>query len=370
LTTSAYLQVCAAFVAAFLLSLSVMPLAVSLGRRTGMVVSPRLFGKGSPPISYLGGAALAVAAGAGFTLAGGLLREAGTLLGASLVLLSFGLVDDRARSGGISPALRVSVEVVVATWVWWAGLRSTPSGVAWVDALLTIFFLVAASNAFNLLDNMDGVAGTTAATIAAGLFGLALFGGQYLVATLAAAIFGASLGFLRHNLVQPRLYLGNGGSLFLGFLLAATTLKLRLPIDYPWGLLAAISVLAVPAMDTSLVILSRLWAGRSMFQGGVDHLSHRLVHLGLTPKTTAYAHCAGSALGAGAAMVAVLMERNEPLMLALAGFAIAGLSMLRVRVYEPVLVGADALSATTHPQAAEEVYPPGARLAQPAERES
>jgi UDP-GlcNAc:undecaprenyl-phosphate GlcNAc-1-phosphate transferase len=170
--------------------------------------------------------------------------------------------------------------------------------------------------------------------------------------------------------VRPRVYLGNGGSLFVGFLLAATTLKLRLPIDYPWGLFAAISVLAVPAMDTSLVILSRLWAGRSMFEGGVDHLSHRLVHLGLTPRMTAYAHCAGSALGAGAAMVAVLIERHEPLMVAIAGFAIAGLSMLRVRVYEPVLVGPDALSVEPHSLAAGSAHALGDEFPQAAERNS
>jgi UDP-GlcNAc:undecaprenyl-phosphate GlcNAc-1-phosphate transferase len=340
-----------AFASSLLLGLGGMSLAHSLGHRFGMVSHPRLFGRGAPAVSHLGGAALAASVLGVILplllLAHGLLREVGGLVAGALTLMVLGLIDDKITIGGLSPYLRLMVEASVAAAVWWAGVRATPTGNHWIDGCLTVFFLVAATNAFNLLDNMDGVAGSCAATIAAGLFALAALSGQYLVAILAAATVGASLAFLRHNFVDARVYLGNAGSMFLGFLIAAATLKLRLPLSQPWSYMAAIAVLAVPVADTSLVILSRWTAHRPLLTGAVDHLSHRLVLLGFSTRASALAHSLASAAGAAMVAVAVVLQRSEPVVIITASFAALTLPLLRVAVYEtdpPEAIAGDTMS--------------------------
>jgi UDP-GlcNAc:undecaprenyl-phosphate GlcNAc-1-phosphate transferase len=336
MTRTHYVQAAVAFSVALGSSLLCMPLADSIGRRFGWVVYPRLFGKGRSAISYLGGAGLALTASVAFgASARGFTREVATLLAGAFVLLAFGLADDRS-SREISPPLRLGVEALAAVVVWWGGLRPDITGIPVVDASLTAFFLVAAANAFNLLDNMDGVAGATGAAASAGLFALAAMSGQYLVALLAATLCGACLGFLRHNLVGARIYLGNGGSLFLGFLIGATALNLELAVSPPWGFLAAAAVLVVPALDTSIVVMSRLIAGRSPFEGGTDHVSHRLVLLGASTKSAATFHAAASAVGTAGAVGAVVLARQEPLIAVFVLFSAGAIAFLRVRVYEPI----------------------------------
>jgi UDP-GlcNAc:undecaprenyl-phosphate/decaprenyl-phosphate GlcNAc-1-phosphate transferase len=328
-----YIPAAIAFFIALGTSLGAMPLASYLGRRYGLVVTPRHFGRGRPSISYLGGAALATAVLLAFMASAGVPSETQWILGGGIILLILGSADDRR---GVSPFLRIFVEAIVAFWLWWTGLQPEIVGQVWLDGLLTVLFLVASVNALNLLDNMDGVAGATGAAAAIGLFGLASLGGQYVLALLAAAVSGASFGFLRYNLGGARIFLGNGGSLFLGFVIGAIALDLNLPMAAPWGFIAAIAILVVPAMDTSIVVLSRLRAGRSPFEGGVDHLSHRLVILGLSTRAAALLHATGSALGAGAAFLAVLYAREEPIIGIIGAFATASILLLRMNVYEPI----------------------------------
>lgn len=330
-----WLEAAGAFLLALLWSAVAMPWAIGLGRRTGMVARPRLFGRHRRQvISLLGGAGLAGAATAAFLLAGGPSREAGAILAGGAALLALGTLDDRRAGGGLAPATRLAVESGVAVVAWWAGLRLDVVGVEWADALVTVFFLVAATNAFNLLDNMDGVAGSTAAALAAVLLLLAAAGGQHLVATLAAALLGASLGFLRHNLVRARVYLGNGGALFLGFLLAAAALQLRLPFGPPWGPAALAALFVVPAADTSLVIASRLLGGRPIFRGGTDHTSHRLIRLGLPQRLVPAVHALGSLAGAGAVVAAAESGRPKLLLGAIGAGGATVAALLAVRVYE------------------------------------
>jgi UDP-N-acetylmuramyl pentapeptide phosphotransferase/UDP-N-acetylglucosamine-1-phosphate transferase len=331
-----YLQAGAAFGLAGIWSALAMPAALEVGIRLGLVKQPRLFrSRLGHTVSYLGGITLAVVATASLLLAGGLSREATTLLGGGVVLLSVGFMDDRSTNGGIAWQVRLGLEAAVAVAAWSGGLRLEVLGVGWFDAALSIFFLVAVINAFNLLDNMDGVAGATAAVTAAGIFVLAALSGQYAVAILAAAVSGSALGFLRLNLVRARVYLGNGGSLFLGFVLGATALKLRLPLHGLGGFLIILAGFAVPATDTSVAVLSRFLAGRPIVKGGVDHVSHRLVRLGLSPRGAALAHAAGAVLGSGAAIMAVSTRDPVPAALAVGLFAVAGLGLLRVRVTGP-----------------------------------
>jgi UDP-GlcNAc:undecaprenyl-phosphate GlcNAc-1-phosphate transferase len=326
----------AAFGAALLVSLALMPLAVSMGQRFSLVVRPRLFGRSTNPISYLGGLAVASATCAVAALVSifeGLPDPAVVVVSGAVLLLLFGIADDRMTSE-VHPVVRLAAETIVAGAVWWAGLRPTPTGIGWIDAILTIFFLVAATNAFNLLDNMDGVAASTGAAIAGGVALLALLSGQVTLSLLAAALCGGVLGFLPHNLFHQRIYLGNGGSLFLGFVIGSLTLMLDFPLPQPWGFGSAIVLLAVPVADTSLVVVSRLRAGRSVFQGGVDHVSHRLSYLGVPTKAAAATHAAASVLGTSAILIAIADYTGSSIVAGLILLVIVVLMLLRVDVYQ------------------------------------
>jgi UDP-GlcNAc:undecaprenyl-phosphate GlcNAc-1-phosphate transferase len=327
-------RILATFAVALVLSLALMPLAMALGRRLGFVVTPRLFDRGGAPIPYLGGKALAVSALAAFLVVWGRPAGVGSFLGGAIALLLLGFWDDRSKKWlFVNPPARMALQVAIAAAAFWSGFGADTGG--WLGALGTVVFVLAAMNAFNLLDNMDGVAGSTGAAVALGITVVAMLGGQYMVGSLAAAMCGACLGFLRFNLRNARIYLGNGGSLFLGFLLAGLALQLRPSLSFPESLFVLPVLFAVPAMDTSVVILSRLANGRRVTQGGVDHVSHRLVRMGLDKLGAALVH-AGASLAAGLfAAVAVVTGSVEILLGVLLAFAVAGITMLRLDMYSP-----------------------------------
>ncbi len=148
--------------------------------------------------------------------------------------------------------------------------------------LLTLLWVVGLTNALNLLDNMDGLSGGVGAVAAAFFLLLAALSGQYLVGAMAAAILGACLGFLLYNFNPASIFMGDTGSLFLGFVLAALGIKMRFPTREPWVTwMIPLLVLAVPLLDTTLVFVSRLRRGQNpLTTPGKDHLSHRLVNAG------------------------------------------------------------------------------------------
>jgi UDP-GlcNAc:undecaprenyl-phosphate GlcNAc-1-phosphate transferase len=222
--------------------------------------------------------------------------------------------------------------------LWWAGLRSGVSTHLAVDAAVTVFVLVAGCNAFNLLDNMDGVAASTATATAAGLLFLGAIAKQPSTVVVAAALCGASLGFLRYNLVEARLFLGNGGALFMGFLLAGLALELR-PPGGPLRLLVPVCVMAVPALDTGMVLISRLAFKQRPFQGGLDHVSHRLVTLGQPARRAAVMHGVAAVAGAAGGGLSIELARAEPAAIVLTAFTVAAIALLHVKVYEDSAAG-------------------------------
>jgi UDP-GlcNAc:undecaprenyl-phosphate GlcNAc-1-phosphate transferase len=324
-----------AFAATLVLALGLMPLAVTLGRRTGMVVRPRLFGQSFDSISYLGGAGVALSVcGAllfGATLYGFHSAIWAALLGSGM-LLAFGIADDRIAPD-MPPIGRLGVVALTACMVWTAGLHPTPTDIPWADALLTVFFLTAATNAFNLLDNMDGIASSTAGATLGGIAVIAAMSSQHEISLLAAALSGASFGFVPHNLLRHQVYLGNGGALFLGFLVGCLTLLLDFPLEQPWGFASAIAILAIPAVDTTLVLISRAASGRSVLKGGIDHLSHRLAYLGMTTKQAAFVHAIGSLIGGGSVVLSIMEDVPWLIGAVLVLFGAAMLVMLRIDVY-------------------------------------
>ncbi len=205
-------------------------------------------------------------------------------LAASAVFL-LGLIDDRRE---LSPKIKLAVQAVAALWVVWGPLDLGPAPLllegppllAWI---VTGCWYIGMSNSLNLLDNMDGSAAGVAAIAALFCFALAGGAADLSFATLVAA--GAALGFLCWNFPPAKVYMGDSGSLLLGFSLAG--LAVRIPTGGGLReLIAPACVLGIPLFDTALVWFSRRAAHRPFLQGGRDHSTHRLMALGLSPRRT------------------------------------------------------------------------------------
>jgi UDP-GlcNAc:undecaprenyl-phosphate GlcNAc-1-phosphate transferase len=267
----------AALLLAVAVTLVSTPAAIALARRTSFLDRPAGYKRHGRETPYLGG----VAVMAGF-LAGALAFGGGTgrfalLIACAGVVHLLGTADDRLN---LSPGLRVVAEVAVAAILWSDGLgwNVLPGGA--LDLALTIVWVVGVVNAFNLMDNMDGAAASTGAASALGIGTLALATGQHALAALCLALAGACAAFLRFNLARPsRIFLGDGGSMPLGLLVAAAAMIAASHDGLGLGtanvLVAALMVGAV-VLDTTLVTVSRLRGGRPLLSGGNDHLTHRL----------------------------------------------------------------------------------------------
>lgn len=322
------LAVFVALGASLVLATITLTLALPIGRRLGFVVRPRLFGKSERPITHLGGPAIAVAAIAVFLLFAGGGRQQVVVIAGGVALMILGFIDDRlSKTNGINPLLRLLVEMIVSFGAWLGGVRIMDGSPAWLSAILTVIYLVGAANALNLVDNMDGIGGITAAAAAFGIGTVALYSGQLVWAVFAASLFGACLAFLPFNLLKARMYLGDAGSLFLGFSLGAGALMLESGLSPIGNFLLPIVVLAVPFTDTAARQIARWVAGGSVFdiKGGTDHMSHRLVRMGLRSHEAAFCHCALGLVAAAAASWAVIYVALTPLMFALGLFAVIGL---------------------------------------------
>jgi UDP-GlcNAc:undecaprenyl-phosphate GlcNAc-1-phosphate transferase len=152
-----------------------------------------------------------------------------------------------------------------------------------LNVAITILWITAITNALNLLDNMDGLSGGIAAIAAAHFLLLAALNGQYLVGVLSAALLGACIGFLRYNFNPALIFMGDTGSLFIGFILAAVAIKLRFTNTFVVTWMVPPVILLLPIFDTTLVIISRLRRGLNpVTTPGKDHVSHRITMRGFT----------------------------------------------------------------------------------------
>jgi UDP-GlcNAc:undecaprenyl-phosphate GlcNAc-1-phosphate transferase len=165
---------------------------------------------------------------------------------------------------------------------------ANPTGSIYFDVIITVIWVVGICNSINFFDNLDGGAAGTVAISAIFLTYLALNNKQSFVAALAVVVAGGTLGFLIWNRTPARIYMGDAGALFLGVLLATLTIRLNPDTQTQVASFATpILLLAIPILDTSVAVFSRLRRGISPFQGGKDHLSHRLIRLGIPRKMAA-----------------------------------------------------------------------------------
>ena len=154
-----------------------------------------------------------------------------------------------------------------------------------LNTLATIFWVVVIINALNFIDNMDGLATSISIVASLAMFTLTYLNNQYLVAALSLAIFASCIGFLFWNKRPASIYLGDAGALYLGFLLAAISIRIDLDNNSaPIRALVLILILAIPVIDTTQVVVLRISKGKSPFEGGRDHISHLLLKRGLSQR--------------------------------------------------------------------------------------
>jgi UDP-GlcNAc:undecaprenyl-phosphate GlcNAc-1-phosphate transferase len=261
-------------------------------------------------------------------------REFMIVIGVALALALLGLFDDLRN---LSSVLRLAGEIAAGVVLWNLDLGVQLVGVSWVDAIITVFWVVGITNAFNLLDNMDGLSAGIAAIASFSFFAIAASNGQYLVAGLSLALGGCALGFLRHNFHPARVYMGDSGALFFGFLVSFVGLKLQFNISSDVSVLVPIVVCSVAVLDTSLVTIARLRHGLSPFQGGRDHISHRLVKIGLpVPVAVTVLYVAAASVGVIAFVIARSDETAAWVLAGLVAILLVGIGVLayNVPVYE------------------------------------
>ena len=262
------------------------------------------------PTPYLGGVAIiigifVISSGALFAkeFSANNLELQSSVLFPALLLGLVGLWDDIRNLKPIPRlVMQTTLGIFTAILLIETHTVGVPTGHPWVDGFITLVWIVGICNSINFFDNVDGGAAGTVAISSLALAYLGYQGGQFFVAALSAVVAGATIGFLLWNKSPARIYMGDAGALFLGVLIATLTIRFHPHADTKWTSFSTkILLLAVPILDTSVSVISRLMRRSSPFQGGQDHLSHRLVRAGLERRvavivlwllTAAFAFCA------------------------------------------------------------------------------
>jgi UDP-GlcNAc:undecaprenyl-phosphate GlcNAc-1-phosphate transferase len=273
------------------------------------------------------------------------------LVGGGTLLFVTGLIDDFRR---LRPHTKLIAQILAACVLVFSGVQIGTPWLAAVAIPVTILWVVGITNAFNLLDNMDGLSAGTAVIASTFLFAFSLEINNLSTALLCVAVGGGALGFLLFNFNPARIFMGDSGSMYLGFTLSGITLlgTHEMASDIFFVLLVPAAMMGLPIMDTTLVTIVRTLEGRPLSQGGRDHLSHRLVAVGLSERQSVLvlyvmAACFGS-LGLVARAAGVWLS----LLLAGVYLVIAvlfGAFLAQVRIYNPVQFAERSASLVNHP---------------------
>ena len=243
------------------------------------------------PVAYLGGLAVAAPITLGsflvvFTSISSDIKNQFFLglIRPSLAIAFIGLLDDLYQLPPWPRFIAQSgVGVITSLMLYLSGGGVQLFDNPWINGLLTSVWVVTIINALNFMDNMDGLATSLSIVISLSLFILSYLNSQYLVAALSMAAVAACIGFLFWNMRPASIYLGDAGALYLGFLLAAISIRVDVNFDTKIiRVLVPVLIFAIPLVDIIQVVISRIFRGKSPFEGGRDHLSHLLLNKGLS----------------------------------------------------------------------------------------
>ncbi len=305
-----------------LLALALTPVVRRLARRFGFVAKPKVDRWHKKPTAMMGGLAIWLAVIITYLTLVPHTGQGWAVIGAASFLFVVGLIDDLLH---IKPYQKLIGQVIGAAIVVNYGLvlpwtRSLPA-----NMVITIFWLIGITNAVNLLDNMDGLA-TGIAAIASSFLTLNFIAGNQPIEAMMMAVFAAALiGFLVYNSNPASIFMGDSGSMFIGFFLASAAL-----VNIPGGrsrsfvpvLAVPILVLFIPIFDTTFVTILRKLSGRAASQGGRDHTSHRLVALGMSERRAVWMLYGLAALS-GLLAVMVRSAKSDVSLALIAGFTLA-----------------------------------------------
>jgi UDP-GlcNAc:undecaprenyl-phosphate GlcNAc-1-phosphate transferase len=295
--------------------------------RVNAVCQPKRDRWSAKTVPLLGGPAIVVTTALLLVFVPGVPATMWVLLAGAIALSVIGLVDDLRP---IAPYTKLAAQLAAAGAVTAMGLRFPLTGMPVLDLVITVGWIVGLSNAFNLLDNMDGLAAGIAAITGSVKLVLFVMEGYWPGAGACAIFVGACLGFLIHNFNPARIFMGDAGSMFLGFFVAGLstiggTPDSRATVSV---LIAPLAVMLVPIFDTVFVTVSRVMAGRPISQGGRDHTSHRLVTAGLTERRAVLTLYALAALSG----VIAIVTRGAGLNVGVTLFAALGVGTLLLAV--------------------------------------
>jgi len=329
--------VAVAVATSFVLALLLTPLVRAFARRSGMVAVPKTDRWHKKPTAMLGGIVMWLTVIICYFAFIHHTTYGSRILLASTFLFLVGLLDDLIH---IKPYQKLIGQILGSAFVVYYGLSLPWTGSVLVNMALAIFWLIGITNAINLLDNMDGLA-SGIAVIAAGFLALSFMNtGQYSESLIMLIFAGALLGFLVYNSNPASIFMGDCGSMFVGFFLASSALinvsggrsRSLLPV-----LAVPILVLFIPIFDTTFVTVLRKLSGRAASQGGRDHTSHRLVALGMSERH-AVLMLYGFAALSGVLAILVQRARLDVSLAAIAGFTIVltlvGVYLAGVKVYD------------------------------------
>jgi UDP-GlcNAc:undecaprenyl-phosphate/decaprenyl-phosphate GlcNAc-1-phosphate transferase len=326
-----------AVAASLVLTLVLTALVRALAHRFGIVARPKTDRWHKKPTAMLGGLAIWLSMVISYFVFIPRSTYGWVVMSASSLLFLVGLVDDLIH---VKPYQKLIGQIMGAALVVYYGLTLPWTGSVLLNMAFAIFWLIGITNAINLLDNMDGLA-SGIAVIAAGFLALSFMsGGHFTEALMLLTFAGALLGFLVFNSNPASIFMGDCGSMFIGFFLASTALmnlaggrtRSFLPV-----LVVPILVLFIPIFDTTFVTVLRKLSGRAASQGGRDHTSHRLVALGM-PERHAVWMLYGFAALSGVLALIVQRARLDVSLAAIAGFTILltllGVYLAGVKVYD------------------------------------
>jgi UDP-GlcNAc:undecaprenyl-phosphate GlcNAc-1-phosphate transferase len=315
-----------AFALAFVTVLAATPVAIRVANRLCFYDQPGGYKVHPAATPYLGGAAVVAGLSLAAVLFNGADRELLAILGGTGLLLTVGTFDDRRT---VRPSIRIlatsgAAALLFASGIGWSIFSNDVANVA-----LTVVWVIGGVNAFNLMDNMDGAAATVAAVSGAGVAALAVINDDPMMAALALALSGACVGFLKYNLASPaRIFLGDGGSMPIGFVLAASVMGLHemrvggVPTLIPGALLVGLAI-----FDTTLVIVSRSRRRVRIYSGARDHVTHRLLPLLRSPRAVVIVLALVQAILSGLAIAAAELGTTAGAILAVSCVSIGGVSI-------------------------------------------
>jgi UDP-GlcNAc:undecaprenyl-phosphate GlcNAc-1-phosphate transferase len=307
------LALAAAFLVSLVLALALTPLGVRLAWAIGYLDQPEARKLHTSATALLGGVVTCVCALAGWGVA--LLiagrpagREAAFLVLGAFVALVIGLWDDRF---GMAPSVKLLGQGTAAALLMASGAIPPLGLPVAIEVFITMVALIALMNAVNFLDNMNGMVGGIAAVLLAGFALTSWQRGASGVAAAQLALAGACAGFLPYNFPKARIFLGDAGSLFLGYSLGASAVLAFRGAPAGWGRVGPLLMLGYPAFDMTFVVITRIREGRKVYEGGKDHTNHRLSRVIQCPKKTVLLIWSSTAVLCASGIVTLRL--NQPL---------------------------------------------------------